>query len=156
MKKVILLTVLILNSGIALAATDPVSWASSSGTTGAFVQKGNSITITYTGQYNWIDYTAAIFNDVPTSFTNSVITNTPGSNGTITSRGGYWGGGNGLLQFIGTHSDIAFTPSNHEHYYGITARDPASEVPEPEVYAMLLMGLGWLGFSACCRKYAAI
>lgn len=216
MKKVILLSALILNSGIAFAATDTASWASWSGTTGNFVQNGNSITVTYTGQYNWIDYAAAIFNDVPISFTNSIITNTPGSNGTIamtggdagvsnfhffqavidpliaiwsvgqnglpvtfsfntpftilSSGGGHWGGGtliqndnsvtgyegNGLLQFLGSYNDIAFTTPNYEYYYGITVGNLTSAVPEPEVYLMLLMGLGWIGFSACCRKYAAI
>ena len=170
MKKVILLTALILNSGSAIVASESASWASWSGTTGTFVQNGNTIPVIYSGQYNWIDYTAVIFNDVPTSFTNSIVTNTPGNNGTIASGGGHWGGGtllqtgnsvtgyegDGLLQFIGTYNDIAFTTPNYEYYYGTTVRDPVSEIPEPEVYVMLLMGLGWLGFSACCRKYAAI
>jgi len=212
MKKLALIATLILNPAFAIASTDTASWTSWSGTTGTFIQNGNSINVTYTGQYNWIDYTASIFNDVPTSFTNSIITNTPGSNGTIamtggdngtnnihfshavidpvialwsvgqnglpvtfnfntpftilSSGGGHWGGGtltqngnsvtgyegNGLLQFNGTYTDIAFTTPNYEYYYGITVGGLTSPVPEPETYAMLLAGLGLIGFMARRRK----
>lgn len=216
MKKMALIAALILYQGLAIAAPDTASWASWSGTTGTFSQNGNSITVTYTGQYNWIDYTAGIFNDVPSSFTNSIVTNTPGSNGTIamtgvdngtnnfhfshavvdpiiaiwsvgqggmpvtfnfnnpftvlSSGGGHWGGGtliqsgnsvtgyegNGLIQFSGTYTDLSFSIPNYEYYYGVTVGDLTSAVPEPETYAMLLAGLGLLGFMAGRRKESAV
>lgn len=87
MKKSALLALLLLNGGAA-AAADTASWASWSDTTGTFLQNGNTITVTYTGQFNSVDHIAAVFDDVPTSFTNSAVTNTPGANGTIHMTGG--------------------------------------------------------------------
>ena len=211
MKKTVFLTLLLLNTGAATAA-DTASWALWSDTAGTFLQNGNTITVTYTGQFNSVDHIAAVFDDVPTSFTNSAVTNTPGANGTIHMTGGtsapnnfhfsqavvdplvaiwsvgqggvpvtfnfdspftilsqgagHWGGGtliqngnsvtgregNGLLQFHGSYTDISFTTPNFENYYGITAGSLITAVPEPETYAMLLAGLGLMGFMARRRR----
>lgn len=85
----------------------------------------------------------------------------------ILSQGaGHWGGGllsqsgnsvtglegNGLIQFIGTYTDISFTTPDYEYYYGATI----GAVPEPETYAMLLAGLGLLGFMAGRRKESIV
>ena len=64
------------------------SWAVWSGTSAAFMQNGSTVNVTYTGQLNSIDYNASYFNSVPTSFTSSEVTNTPGSNGAIHMTGG--------------------------------------------------------------------
>lgn len=88
MNRLTLLTALILSPNLAIAAINTASWVSWSGTTGTFDQNGDSVTVSYSGQYNWIDHDSLIFNEVPTSFTNSSVTNTPGSNGTIAMTGG--------------------------------------------------------------------
>src|SRR5690242_766119 len=84
---------------------------------------------------------------------------------TILSQGaGHWGGGtlvqngssftgregNGLLQFHGTYSDISFTTPNRENFYGTTvgALGSVAAIPEPSAYAMLLAGLGLIGWVA--------
>lgn len=87
MKRLTLVTILFLHAGAATAA-DTASWAKWEGTTGTFAQNGSTIGVTYTGQWNSIDHVAAVFDDVPTSFTNSAVTNTPGTNGTIHMTGG--------------------------------------------------------------------
>ena len=87
MKKSILVAALLLSAGAATAA-DTASWTTWSGTAGTFVQNGNTINVSYTGQSNWIDYTASIFNQVQSSFTSPAVTNTPGANGTIAMTGG--------------------------------------------------------------------
>lgn len=87
MKRLALVAMLSLNAGAAMAA-DTASWAQWEGTTGTFVQNDSTIAVTYTGQWNSIDHIAAVFDDVPTSFTNSAVTNTPGTNGTIHMTGG--------------------------------------------------------------------
>ena len=87
MKKSVLITVLFFNAGVAMA-DDTASWAVWSGTSAAFTQNGSTVNVTYTGQLNSIDYNASYFNSVPTSFTSSEVTNTPGSNGAIHMTGG--------------------------------------------------------------------
>ncbi len=83
MKKSLLLAALILNAGIATAA-DTASWAKwSTGPTGTFSQNSNTINVTYTGNYDRLDFNSYVFNDVPSSFTSPTVTNTPGSNGSI-------------------------------------------------------------------------
>lgn len=197
----------------AMAAADWTLWTSA----GASTASGTigSITVTYTGSLEGVDYSSYIY-DVPASFTSGVIDNTPGSNGTIRMTGGttgvnnfhfsapvvnpvmdlfsvgqngvpvtfnflngatftilsqgagHWGGGsliqsfntvtglegNGLIQFSGTYTDISFTTPNYENYYGATVG--TVPVPEPETYAMLLAGLGLLGFVGRRRKQQAV
>jgi len=90
----------------------------------------------------------------------------------IVSQGaGNWGGGlltqsgssitgwegNGLLKFIGTYTDILFTTPNYEYFYGATvgaidAIPPASVVPEPATYTLILGGIGLMGWTAHRRK----
>lgn len=208
LSKVSLLTAAVLLACAGHANADTASWTSWANNTGTFTQNGNLISVQYSGEYQWVDYSASIFNDVPNSFTNSQVTNTPGSNGTLAMYGGdtqiktfhfsqavidpliaiwsvgqggvpvsfnfqtsnftilsqgagHWGGGtlvqsgssvtglegNGLLQFKGSYTDIAFITPNFENYYGATVGAIAA-VPEPETYAMLLSGLGLLGFIA--------
>jgi hypothetical protein len=214
MKKIALIALLILNSGIASAGVGSASWAIWNGTVGTFTQNGNIITVTYTGESDSRATGAYIFNDVPGSFTNADVTNTPGSNGTIAMTGGkpginnlhfsqavidplialwsvgqsnvpvtfnftdnptfsilsqgagHWSGGtlvqagssvtgnegNGLIQFKGSFTDINFTTPNYEDYYGFTTGALITAVPEPEVYALLIAGLGLVSFMARRRK----
>jgi hypothetical protein len=80
---------------------------------------------------------------------------------TLLSQGpGNWGGGtlsvsghvvtgeegNGIVRLNGTFSDVYFWNPNYENYYGFTVGMAA--VPEPSTYAMLLLGLGVLGWAA--------
>ncbi|WON72773.1 PEP-CTERM sorting domain-containing protein [Nitrosospira sp. Is2] len=194
---------------------DTASWTSwTSSTSGSFTQDSNSINVTYTGSTFGVDYGSHFYN-VPASFTNSEVTNTPGTNGTLLMTGGTtqingfhfshavvdpiislfsvgqsgvpvsfnflndvtlsilsqgagnWGAGlltqtgnsitggegNGLLQFHGTYTDIEFTTPNYEFYYGATVGALAASavaptsVPEPATYALILMGLGMMGWT---------
>jgi hypothetical protein len=217
MKKTVLITALLFSAGTAMAE-DTASWATWSGTSATFAQNSQPVNVTYTGQWDSVDFNASYFNSVPTSFTSAEVTNTPGSNGAIHMTGGspdvntlhfsqpvinpliavysvgqsglpvtfnflnnpsfviasqgpgHWGGGsltqsgntvtglegNGLLQFTGSYTDIAFTTPVHENFYGFTVGAIATvpAVPEPETYAMLLAGLGLMGFIARRRKAA--
>ncbi|SFO08455.1 PEP-CTERM protein-sorting domain-containing protein [Nitrosospira briensis] len=91
MRKPALVIMLFLNLGVATAA-DTASWTKWEGTpgtpTGTFVQNNNTIEVTYTGQFFSIDNDARIFDSVPTSFTGSAVTNTPGNSGSIRMTGG--------------------------------------------------------------------
>ena len=194
---------------------DTASWTHwTSSTSGSFTQASHVINVTYTGNTLGVDYGSHIYN-VPASFTNSEVTNTPGTNGTLLMTGGTnqingfhfskavvdpiidlfsvgqsgapvsfnflngatpsilsqgagnWGGGlltqngtsitgwegNGLLQFHGTYKDIYFTTPNYEFYYGATVgaimaiAEPAASIPEPATYALILGGLGLVGWT---------
>jgi hypothetical protein len=71
------------------ASAGLVNWTSwSNSSTGTSSQNGNNITVTYTGETFGVSYDPAIFDDVPTSFTNAEVSNTPGSNGTLLMQGG--------------------------------------------------------------------
>ena len=191
---------------------DTASWAhwtspASGSIQGSFTQGTNNITVTYTGNAFGVDYGSYIYN-VPTSFTNAEVTNTPGINGTLLMTGGTseinsfhfsqavidpiidlfsvgqggmavtfnflndatfsilqqgagnWGGGlltqngnsitgwegNGLIQFHGTYTNIHFTTPNYEYFYGATV-GAVSAVPEPATFALILGGLGVLGWT---------
>jgi hypothetical protein len=67
---------------------DTASWTSwTSSTSGSFTQDSNVINVTYTGNTFGVDYGPHFYN-VPASFTNSEVTNTPGTNGTLLMTGG--------------------------------------------------------------------
>ena len=56
--------------------------------------------------------------------------------------------GNGTVQFIGTYTSLSWTNPTREDYYGFTVGVVQAPVPEPETYALMLAGLGALGFVA--------
>jgi hypothetical protein len=62
--------------------------------------------------------------------------------------------GNGVVQFTGTFSSLSWTNS-FEFFYAFTVglNGPVGAIPEPETYAMLLAGLGLLGFAARRRQH---
>lgn len=67
---------------------DTASWTSwTSSTSGSFTQDSHVINVTYTGNTFGVNY-ASYFYNVPTSFTNSEVTNTPGTHGTLLMTGG--------------------------------------------------------------------
>ncbi|MYN19995.1 PEP-CTERM sorting domain-containing protein [Rugamonas sp. FT107W] len=72
----------------ASAATPTVSWTAwVNAGSGSLTQDAQTIAVTYTGDTIGLDYSSNIY-DVPSSFTNAEVTNTPGSNGTILMMGG--------------------------------------------------------------------
>lgn len=76
-----------------------------------------------------------------------------GGSASLTTSGPVAGGyttligneGNGTIRFLGSYSSISWTVPDGENYHMFTIGAP---VPEPETYAMLLAGLGLLGFIA--------
>ncbi len=69
----------------AMAGT--VSWTAWNGTQGSLVQNGNTVQVSYSGNTFGTDYSSWVY-DVPSSFTNAEVSNTPGSNGTLLMTGG--------------------------------------------------------------------
>jgi PEP-CTERM motif len=87
MNKIVLASILATLGAPALAA-DTVSWANWANLSQGVMQQGpNTITVSYVGENLGIDRNAYIY-DVPSSFTNAQVTNTPGTNGTILMAGG--------------------------------------------------------------------
>ncbi|MEO8081814.1 MAG: PEP-CTERM sorting domain-containing protein [Caldimonas sp.] len=64
--------------------------------------------------------------------------------------------GNGTVQFLGTYTSISWTNPVYENWYGfdVGIAGVANPVPEPETYALMLAGLGGLGFVARRRRRA--
>lgn len=86
----------LMKAGLALAvaaplqafAVDTVSWITwANAGSGQFQYGAQTITVTYTGETFGMSTDAAFYN-VPSSFTNAEVTNTPGNNGTILMQGG--------------------------------------------------------------------
>jgi hypothetical protein len=53
--------------------------------------------------------------------------------------------GNGTVQFLGTFNSLSWTNPQYENWYGFNV-GIANAVPEPEVYALLIAGLGLAGW----------
>jgi len=67
--------------------------------------------------------------------------------------------GNGTLQFIGTYSQITFTNTNFENWYGFTLgidgiAPPATSVAEPSCVALLGLGVAALALRRRSRSVA--
>ncbi|MEN9867134.1 MAG: hypothetical protein RL748_2724 [Pseudomonadota bacterium] len=87
MKKLLLASIIAASCTSAFA-DNTVSWANWSTLSNGVMQQGNNtITVSYIGENLGIDHNAYIY-DVPSSFTNAQVTNTPGTNGTILMQGG--------------------------------------------------------------------
>ena len=69
-------------------AVDTANWTQwTSDSAGSFVQNGSTVNVTYSGTNGGVSHDSSFY-DVPSSFTNAQVTNTPGSNGTIIMTGG--------------------------------------------------------------------
>ena len=139
---------------------------------------GNSdiIALTAAGTHT-ISFSSTVHNPLITlvSFNGANVTFAPGSNLNFLSSGcGFWGCGSfgsttstsftgvgelhGVVQLQGDFDSITFTNTFPEGWHGITVGVEGlavTAVPEPETYAMMLAGLGLLGFAARRRKKAA-
>ena len=63
--------------------------------------------------------------------------------------------GNGTVQFLGTYTSISWTNPVFENWYGFDVGIAnVAAVPEPEIYALMLAGLGFVGFIGRRRRRA--
>ena len=62
--------------------------------------------------------------------------------------------GNGTVRFTGSVTSINWTNPVYENWYGFTVGTSVAAVPEPETYALMLVGIGVIGFIARRRKQA--
>lgn len=60
--------------------------------------------------------------------------------------------GNGTVQFLGTFTSLSWTNPAREAYYGFTVGVPVAAIPEPEIYALMLVGLSVIGFVGRSRN----
>ena len=88
----------------------------------------------------------------------------------LSSGCGYWGCGtygsptsnsftgngelHGVIELLGTYQTVTFTDTTPEFWHGLTVgvTGLAAPVPEPETYAMMLAGLGLMGFMVRRKK----
>jgi hypothetical protein len=87
-RNLVLIIGALLIAPVQAAPLDTASWTSwTSSTNGSFTQDSNVINVTYTGDTFGVNYDSQLYN-VPASFTDSEVTNTPGTNGTLLMTGG--------------------------------------------------------------------
>jgi len=96
------------------------------------------------------------FNAIPTFEAGGPNSQFGGQTITVNSNTVSGNEGNGVVQFTGTFSLLNWS-NTPEFFYAFTVglNGPVGAVPEPETYAMLLAGLGLLGFMARRRKLKA-
>jgi hypothetical protein len=89
MKKLIAIVAIAATLPLQALAADTANWTTwASTSTGSFVQNSATVNVTYTGDVVGVDYQAYMY-DVPSSFTNAVVTNTPTiAQGTLQMVGG--------------------------------------------------------------------
>lgn len=126
------------------------------GTTGSISQQFNTIV----GQAYFVSFAYAhnLFGGTPSASASYAITNSGGFAGTISHTGGSnsnlnWLNFTGSFVALGTSSTLTFTNLTGGQNAGILLDAISiSAVPEPEVWAMMLFGLGAIGFQMRRRR----
>lgn len=77
-----------------------------------------------------------------------------GSGLTTTGSNVYGTEGNGLVEFIGTYSEISWTNPTYENYYTFTVG--TAGVPEPASWSLMIMGVGGVGAALRTRRRKAV